>query len=83
MEFDKILQAIQFWKPIVPVPTIDTFDVPQGLAGNSAYIIKPAGAKQCINAAKNMAYGQMMRLCVNSLYHIWVSQKLIIRIHNE
>ena len=35
---------------IVPVPTIDTFDVPQGLAGNSAYIIKPNGAKNLLLA---------------------------------
>ena len=36
---------------IVPVPTIDNFDIPQGLAGNSAYIIKPKGARMCIKAA--------------------------------
>ena len=30
------------------IPTIDDISVPQGLAGNSAYIIKPAGAKQMI-----------------------------------
>ena len=37
---------------IIPVPTVDEFNVPQGLAGNSAYIIKPAGAKDVIEAAK-------------------------------
>ena len=37
---------------IVPVPTIDNFDVPQGLAGNSAYIIKPNGAMHCIAAVQ-------------------------------
>ena len=36
---------------IVSVPTIDSFDIPQGLAGNSAYIIKPKGARMCIKAA--------------------------------
>lgn len=30
------------------IPTIDDISVPQGLAGNSAYIIKPAGARQMI-----------------------------------
>lgn len=35
-----------------PVPTIDEFNIPQGLAGNSAYIIKPAGAKNLIEAVK-------------------------------
>jgi len=37
---------------IVPVPAIDNFDVPQGLAGNSAYIIKPNGAMHCIAAVQ-------------------------------
>ena len=35
-----------------PVPSIDEFNVPQGLAGNSAYIIKPAGAKNLLEAVK-------------------------------
>lgn len=34
---------------IQPVPTIDDHIVPQGLAGNSAYIIKPKGAKRLIS----------------------------------
>lgn len=36
---------------VQPVPAVDEFNVPQGLAGNSAYIIKPAGAERCLNAA--------------------------------
>ena len=39
---DKILEGTQFFQP---VPTIDEFNVPQGLAGNSAYVIIPIGAK--------------------------------------
>ena len=39
-------------KEIQPVPAIDEFNVPQGLAGNSAYIIKPSGAKNVIAAAQ-------------------------------
>ena len=31
-------------REIVPAPSIDTYEVPQGLAGNSAYVIKPKGA---------------------------------------
>lgn len=52
-EFHKILQQSVDRENtgIVPVPTIDNFDIPQGLAGNSAYIIKPKGAKMCIKAA--------------------------------
>ena len=52
-EFHKILQQSVDRENtgIVPVPTIDNFDIPQGLAGNSAYIIKPKGARTCIKAA--------------------------------
>lgn len=35
--------------PISPVPSIDDVMVPQGLPGNSAYIIKPAGAQRLID----------------------------------
>ncbi len=35
------------------IPKIDSFDVPQGLAGNSAYIIKPRGAISCVKAAQS------------------------------
>ena len=45
---DKILEGTQFFQP---VPTIDDFNVPQGLAGNSAYVIKPAGARKMLALA--------------------------------
>ena len=32
------------------VPSIDEFNVPQGIAGNSAYIITPEGAERCMSA---------------------------------
>ena len=40
-------------KSILPVPSIDSFDVPQGLAGNSAYVIKPRGAKDMIKLVED------------------------------
>lgn len=33
---------------IMEAPDVDEFDIPQGLAGNSAYIIKPSGAAKLI-----------------------------------
>lgn len=43
--FDKIqLSARNSIAHTIPVPVIDKWDVPQGLAGNSAYIITQAGA---------------------------------------
>ena len=45
---DKILEGTQFFQP---VPTIDDFNVPQGLAGNSAYVIKPEGARKMLSLA--------------------------------
>ena len=50
-EFDKKVRASR-GEDIASIPSIDNFDVPQGLAGNSAYIIKPAGAKALLKAVK-------------------------------
>lgn len=36
------------------VPTVDDWDVPQGLAGNSAYMISPKGAKKLIDKVKDI-----------------------------
>ena len=43
---DKIQEKIDFFQP---VPRIDEYNIPQGLAGNSAYVIKPAGAQLMID----------------------------------
>jgi GR25 family glycosyltransferase involved in LPS biosynthesis len=49
-QFHDIVQGKAAW--IQPVPDIDEFNIPQGLAGNSAYIIKPTGAKNLLNTVK-------------------------------
>jgi len=36
--------------PLLPCPVIDNMEIPQGIAGNSAYIIKPGAAEQLIEA---------------------------------
>lgn len=36
------------------VPTIDEMDVPQGLAGNSAYMISPKGAKKLLDKVREV-----------------------------
>ena len=50
--FDSQIQTMRGLKydedKVLPVPSVDSFDIPQGLAGNSAYIIKPEAAKQLI-----------------------------------
>ena len=40
--------------PVQPVPRIDVDMVPQGLAGNSAYIIKPWAAAEVIKRVKQL-----------------------------
>jgi len=47
-EFKDKVDQYQKQYEVVPAPTIDDHDVPQGLAGNSAYIIKPKGAEKMI-----------------------------------
>ena len=37
-----------------PVPSVDDWDVPQGLAGNSAYMISPKGAKKLIDKVREI-----------------------------
>ena len=49
-DFHEKLQ--QGHQTIKRVPTIDDLMVPQGLPGNSAYIIKPSGAKKMLNLVK-------------------------------
>lgn len=48
-KFDSIVQASL--GPLVDCPVIDNMEVPQGIAGASAYVIKPEGADQAIGAA--------------------------------
>jgi len=38
-------------RPIVITPTIDDISIPQGLAGNSAYVISPSGGKILLDLA--------------------------------
>ena len=46
---DKIQENANFFQP---TPTIDEFNIPQGLAGNSAYVMKPLGAKIMLDLAQ-------------------------------
>ena len=47
--------AVQDFKyDIGNVPKVDTYDIPQGLAGNSAYIIKPDLAKEALELITNI-----------------------------
>ena len=49
-EFHDKVRNTAAW--LQPAPTIDEFNIPQGIAGNSAYIIKPAGAKKMLELVK-------------------------------
>ena len=46
--------VLKFTDPIQQVPTIDEFNIPQGMAGNSAYVIKPSMAKKVIDKFKEV-----------------------------
>lgn len=47
--------TVQGFKNIIgPVPKVDEYDIPQGLAGNSAYIIKPDLAAEACELIKNI-----------------------------
>ena len=47
-------EVLKYTAPIQQVPTIDEFNIPQGMAGNSAYLIKPSMAKKVIDKFKEV-----------------------------
>lgn len=66
---------------IIPIPTVDDLKIPQGLAGNSAYIIKPAGAKHVIKAVKE--YGLWPNdaiMCKQLIPRMGVTRKFYTRV---
>lgn len=66
-----------------PVPTIDDETIPQGLPGNSAYVIKPKGAEQLVKAV--MEYGLWPNdaiMCKQLINRLGVSKKFYTHIQN-
>ncbi len=49
---DKVESPSNLGYNIIPVPSVDNQNVPQGLAGNSAYFIRPEGAKTLVRLVK-------------------------------
>ena len=47
-------QVQKFVNIVGPVPKVDEYDIPQGLAGNSAYMIKPDLAAEACELIKNI-----------------------------
>jgi len=75
---DKILERSEFFQP---VPRIDEFNIPQGLAGNSAYVIKPAGAKLMIELTQE--YGMWPNdalMCYQLVPRLGVTRNFYTRI---
>lgn len=78
--YDMVTNGIAWCQP---VPTIDKHDVPQGLAGNSAYIIKPEGARKMIDLVKQ--YGLWPNdaiMCKQLIPRLGVTKKFYTVIQN-
>jgi GR25 family glycosyltransferase involved in LPS biosynthesis len=63
------------------IPKIDSEDIPQGLAGNSAYIVKPNGAKQLVAAVNK--YGLWPNdaiMCYQIIKNMYVTKKYYTRV---
>ena len=68
-------------RPVRPVPRVDKFNVPQGLAGNSAYIIKPEGARLMIEAAKTYgAWPNDALMCYQLINKLGVTNKFYTKV---
>jgi len=68
-------------QPIVAVPKIDVDTVPQGLAGNSAYIVTPRGARNLLDAVNQ--YGLWPNdalMCRQLIARLGVSTKFYTKV---
>lgn len=66
---------------IMAIPDIDEFNIPQGLAGNSAYIIKPNGAKNVIEAAKQFGlWPNDALMCKQLIPNMGVTRKFYTKV---
>lgn len=66
-----------------PAPTIDEFNIPQGIAGNSAYIIKPAGAKKMIELVdEHGLWPNDAIMCKQLVPNLMVTRKFFTSIQN-
>jgi len=75
---DIILKNSEFFQP---VPRIDEFNVPQGLAGNSAYVIKPAGAIKMIDLAQEHGmWPNDALMCYQLIENIGVTRNFYTRV---
>lgn len=54
---------------LVPVPEIDDIKVPQGLPGNSAYMIKPTGAQSLVDLVANFGLWPNDAIMCKQLIH--------------
>ena len=70
---DKLQQKPQL---IQRVPTIDDPTIPQGLPGNSAYIIKPDGAKKMMELTQEFGAWPNDALMCKQLYQSLASSKI-------
>ena len=66
---------------VQPVPQIDAWNVPQGLAGNSAYIIKPRGAKDLIAKVKEIgAWPNDALMCYQNIANMGVTKTFYTKV---
>tara|TARA_B110000858_G_scaffold99371_1_gene114256 strand:+ start:180 stop:866 length:687 start_codon:yes stop_codon:yes gene_type:complete len=78
--YQKIIENQAMYQP---VPTIDEFNIPQGIAGNSAYIIKPAGAKKMLELVdEHGLWPNDAIMCKQLVPNLMVTRKFFTSIQN-
>jgi GR25 family glycosyltransferase involved in LPS biosynthesis len=78
---NKIKQSYPDKQGIVSAPYIDDMNIPQGLPGNSAYIIKPKGAKKMLQLVKDYGLWPNDALMCNQLIpQLGCTQKFYTRV---
>jgi GR25 family glycosyltransferase involved in LPS biosynthesis len=78
--YQKIVENQSMYQP---APTIDEFNIPQGIAGNSAYIIKPAGAKKMLELVdEHGLWPNDAIMCRQLVPNLMVTRKFFTSIQN-
>ena len=78
--YQKIIENQSMYQP---APTIDEFNIPQGIAGNSAYIIKPAGAKRMLELVdEHGLWPNDAIMCKQLVPNLMVTRKFFTSIQN-
>lgn len=80
-EYKSLIVSADTTDSVLPIPVIDSWQVPQGLAGNSAYIMNSNGSKNVIDKVKELgAWPNDALMCYQNIPFMGVSTQFYTRV---